>query len=243
MSYDRAITVFSPNGELLQVQYASEAVSKGSCTLGVRGEDCVVLVCEQKAVPVLQVGRVQRKMLNLDDNIAVSFAGLGADARVLLNLVRDELQVYRLNFSDDPTPEWAARYIARIQQKYTSKGGRRPYGLSTLVAGFNNSGKPELYQTEPNGTYTAWKATAIGRNFKAPLDHLESKYSSNLDKLATQKLAIRSILQITEANVNNIEVFTVTKEGIVPMKNEELEPLLKELDDTEERMKKLKVEN
>lgn len=241
MSYDRAITVFSPNGELLQVQYASEAVNKGQCTLGVRGKDCIVLACEQKSVPKLQVSN-SKKMMCLDDKIAVTFAGLGADARVLLNNVRDELQVYRLNFSDDPSPEWAARYIARIQQKYTTRGGRRPYGLATLVAGFNSDKKPELYQTDPNGTYTGWKATAIGHNFKNPLDHLEAQYQENMNELTTQKLAIRAILQTTEANIDNIQVYTIKEDGIYPMSNEVLGPLLSELDDTEERLKKLHME-
>lgn len=242
MSYDRAITVFSPDGHLLQVEYASEAVNKGSCTLGVRGADCVVLAVEKKAVPTLQDPRTVRKILNLDGKICFAFAGLTADARVLCNIARQELQVYRLNFGDDPSPEYTARFLARMQQKYTHKGGRRPFGIGTLIAGFDTDKKPQLYQTDPNGTYTGWKAAALGMNHKTPLDYLEKNYKEGLDCLATKKLAIKALLEICEANKDNIEVMVITKEGNSLMSDAELEPLLKELDDTEERMKKLQAE-
>lgn len=242
MSYDRAITVFSPDGHLLQVEYASEAVNKGSCTLGVRGKDCIVLAVEKKAVPMLQDPRTVRKILKLDEKVVMAFAGLTADARVLCNIAREELQVYRLNFADDPSPEWTARYIARMQQKYTHKGGRRPYGIGTLIAGFSTSGIPQMYQTDPNGTYTGWKAAALGANHKTPLDYLEKNYKEDMDASATKKLAIRALLEICEASTNNIEIMVLTKNGNEFMSDAELEPLLKELDDTEERMRKLKME-
>ncbi|CAD7961222.1 unnamed protein product [Amoebophrya sp. A120] len=239
MSYDRAITVFSPDGQLLQVEYANEAVKRGSCTIGVRGKDCVILAVEKKAVPLLQDPRTVRKILDLDGKICLAFAGLNADARVLVNRTRVELQSYRLNYEDAPTVEYVARYLAATQQKYTHRGGARPFGIGTLVAGFNRDHEPELYQTDPNGTYTGWKATAIGQNFKTPLDLLEKKWEEGMTELATKKLAIKALLEICEANVQNMEIMIIRPNGGEFMTDAELEPLLKELDDTEERRKKL----
>lgn len=239
MSYDRAITVFSPDGQLFQVQYAMEAVKKGSCAIGVKGKEVVVLAVEKKATPKLQDPRTVRKIVKVDDYITLAFAGLQADARVLVNKARIECQSYRLNYEDKPTVEYVSRFIARTQQKYTHRGGWRPFGISTLVAGFNNAGEPELYQTDPSGCYYGYKAVAVGNNFKTPMDFLEKKWDENLKEEDTIKLAVRALLEICEANAQNIEVYVVDKTGGRFLELSEVEPLVKELDDTPERLKKL----
>merc|ERR1712137_1527633 len=220
-------------------EYALEAVRRGSTTVGVRGADCVVLAVEKKATPKLQDPRTIRKILMVDDNIALAFSGLQADARVLVNKARVECQSYRLNVEVNPTVDYVARFLARTQQKYTHKGGVRPFGISTLVAGIDNQGEAALYQTDPSGTHYAWKATAVGKNSKTVSDFFEKKYEEDSEKAL--RLAIKGLLEVTEASGQNIEVIMVKKGSPVKWYTaEELEPLIKELDDTAEKIAKLK---
>ena len=140
--------------------------------------------------------RSVRKIVNLDNHIALACAGLKADARVLINKARIECQSHRLTVEDPATVEYITRYIAGLQQKYTQSGGVRPFGLSTLIIGFDPyTGAPSLYQTDPSGTFSAWKANATGRNSNSLREFLEKNYKETSGQ-ETVKLAIRALLEV-----------------------------------------------
>jgi 20S proteasome subunit alpha 4 len=96
---------------------------------------------------------------------------------VLINRARVECQNHRLTVEDPITVQYITRYIAGLQQKYTQSGAVRPFSLSTLIVGFDPyTDKPALYQTDPSGTFSIWKANATGRNSNSMREFLEKNY-------------------------------------------------------------------
>uniref|UniRef100_A0A4W3GWP6 Proteasome subunit alpha type n=1 Tax=Callorhinchus milii TaxID=7868 RepID=A0A4W3GWP6_CALMI len=217
--YDRAITVFSPDGHLFQVEYAQEAVKKGSTAVGIRGKDIVVLGVEKKSVAKLQEERTVRKICALDEHVCMAFAvytlfiGLNSDARIVINRARVECQSHKLTVEDPVTVEYITRYIATLKQRYTQSNGRRPFGISALIVGFDYDGTPRLYQTDPSGTYQAWKANAIGRSAKTVREFLEKNYTDEAiaSDNDTIKLAIKALLEVVQSGGKNIELAVIRR--------------------------------
>jgi len=235
--YDSAITVFSPDGHLFQVEYAQEAVKKGSTAVAVRGKDLVVLCVEKKAVAKLQEDRTVRKIALLDEHVAMAFAGLTADARILINRARVECQSHRLTVEDPVTLEYITRYIATLKQKYTQSNGRRPFGLSTLLVGFDMDGTPRLYQTDPSGTYHEWKANAIGRSAKTVREFLEKHYEADAvaDEQGAVKLALKALVEVVQSGSKNMEVAVMRRgERLTMLEPDAIEIYITQIDKEKE---------
>jgi len=259
MSYDRAITVFSPDGHLFQVEYAMEAVRRGSTAIGIKGKDCVVLAVERRALAKLQDPRTIRKIVPLDTSTTLAFSGLTADARVLIHKARLEAQSYRLTCEDDPSVEYLARHIARTQQKYTQRGGVRPFGISSLIAGFDSvdvdvdvivetdtetegesktestttstQRRPVLYQTDPAGTHSRWNAQVIGgRNAKSLREFLEKNYTQDMSEQDAVKLGIQSLLEVVDSGAKNMEICVVRETEKVVLEEKEVDEVVKAIE-------------
>lgn len=226
MSYDRAITVFSPDGHLLQVEHALEAVKKGGCAVAIKSKGFAVLAVEKKNIPKLQNPKTTEKLVKLDKHNCLAFAGLNADARVLVNKTRLECQRYYLNMSEDAPVDYIAKYVAKVQQKFTHRGGVRPFGIATLIVGFKNNKDICIYQTEPSGIYAAWKAQAIGKNAKIVQEFLEKNYKEDMEKDECILLTLKAIFEVVELSSKNVEVAILTFDELKFIEEEQINALV-----------------
>lgn len=135
---------------------------------------------------------------------------------------RQEAQSYRLTCEDAPSIEYMARYIAKTQQAFTQRGGVRPFGVSSMITGFSPDGSPQLYLTDPAGTFSAWKANCIGgRNEKAVKEFLEKNWTQGLEENEAVRLAVKALLEVVDSGSKNMEVAIMRRGSAVVMMPEE----------------------
>ena len=197
-AYDRGVTVFSPNGRLYQVEYAREAVERGAPAVGVAYDSGVVLAANGRRRSPLQDPDSVEKLHAVDDRIGIATAGHVADARRLVDRARVRAQEERLRYGEPITVEALAKALADLVQETTQTGGSRPFGAALLVAGVDDRG-PSLYQVDPSGTPSGWRATAVGGD-GALVSHLERRYEDCLDEAAAAELAVDALREGTETD-------------------------------------------
>jgi len=229
--YDTAVTRFSPDGHLFQVNYAFEAVNRGACALGIKTKDSVILGVERKAMPKLQESSTIKKITQIDSHLAMAYAGLTSDARQLTQRAVLECQQYRLTYDQQPTVTYIAKYLAKLKQSYTQLGGRRPFGLSTLIIGYDHAKTPMLYLTEPSGSYSMWKAAAIGHGNKAATELLEKKFKDEISHDEGVRLAIEALLEVVEGGNKNMEIaYMKNDEKLKTLTDEEVKTIIEKIE-------------
>jgi proteasome alpha subunit len=218
--YDRAITVFSPDGKLFQVQYAQEAVKRGLTALGIKIKDGVVLAAE-KRFPTKLVEEVSiEKIFQVDEHIGAAASGLIADARVLIDNARIEAQVNRLRYDEAINVQTLAKRIGDVKQLYTQHGGVRPFGVRLLIAGIDGNG-PHLFETDPSGVVAAYKAHAIGGGEPTVREIIERKYDENMEMDNAILLGLEALREIIEGEIQPDKV----EMAIIPTKTKNFRKL------------------
>jgi len=211
-AYDRGVTVFSPDGRLYQVEYAREAVKRGSPAVGVTGAEAVVLASRGRPrSPLMEPDSIE-KLHDLDDRLGVASAGHVADARRLVDAGRQYAQRERLRYGEPPGVEPLAKAVADFIQESTQTGGSRPFGAALLVGGVVDDG-PALYQIDPSGTPDAWRAAAVGRGSETIRDHLETEYEPGLATDAARSLALGALAAGTDDGLSAEEVDLAVLDG------------------------------
>ena len=213
-AYDRGITIFSPDGRLYQVEYAREAVKRGTASIGVRTEDGVVIVVDKRIRSPLMERDSVEKIHKADDHVGIASAGHVADARQLIDFARQRAQVNQLRYGEPIAVETLTKEVTDYIQQYTQVGGARPFGVALIIAGIAD-GEPRLYETAPSGTPYEWQALAIGADRGDLRQYLEENYRESLDLDGGVGLALEALASVKEGGLEpqGIGVATIDVES------------------------------
>ncbi len=223
MGYDRAITMFSPDGRLLQVEYAKRTVKLGNTAVGITCEDGVILVTDKRLVDKLVVPDTVEKIFKVDDHMMATAAGILSDARVLFERSQLKAQQHRIDYGTPIDTLAVVKDICNLKQLCTQSGGLRPFGVSTLVAGVDEKG-PSLFETDPTGLYYQYKATVIGEGEQEGKEILHKEYKESIKIEDGLKLSLKIMKKILDDKFNLERIDA----AIIPKDKEEIEKVTKE---------------
>lgn len=230
MGYDRTATMFSPEGHLLQVEYAEKTVRLGSSSIGMVCVDGVFILADKRVEDKLIVQNSASKIYEIDSHIIASVAGIVSDARVLIERAQVLAQQNRVTYDSPVEPEIIVKELSNIKQQFTQYGGARPFGVSLMVAGVNEK-KAELFTSDVTGNYFHYYANAIGEKDKEIKEKLREKYNQNLNIKKGVKLALDILKEIKgkEFDISKFELgYIKSDEGIINrVEGEEINNIIK----------------
>jgi len=230
-AYDRAITVFSPDGRLFQVEYAMELVNRGATIMGIQCTEGVVLGSEEN-IEALEEAEYSWKIFKVDEHVGAAIVGLSSDARILIDQARIYAQSNKLTYDEPIDVEVVTKRICDIQQMYTQHAGVRPFGVSLIFSGVDKTGN-HVFGTHPSGTYRGYKATALGAGRETVLAILKDEYRENLSLEETIKFTVKCLVKALEARQLQprikIAIIPAETKQLQMLTDEKLESYIKEL--------------
>ena len=232
MGYDRASIVFSPDGRLLQVEYAKKAVEQGTTAIGMTCKDGAVLIADKRIVDKFIVPSSVEKVFQVDDHIAVTATGYLMDGRVVAEKAQIIAQQHKVTYDTNIDTLSLVKEISNMKQAFTQYGGARPFGVSLLFIGVDDDG-PRLFGTEPTGIYFEYVATAVGEGESEAEEMLKKEYKEGMSMDDSIKLGIKILKKVLgrDFDVERVEVAFVRKEDrqYGKLKKEDIENVVNKL--------------
>ena len=193
----------------MQIEHALAAVAQGVTSLGIKASNGIVIATERKAPSALVEVKTIEKISRLTPDIGVVYSGIGPDFRVLVDKARKSTHAnYKRVYEEYPPTRILVQDIARVMQEATQSGGVRPFGVSILVAGWDEHHGPQLYQVDPSGSYFPWKATAIGKGAISAKTFLEKRFNDEMvleDAIHTALLTLKENFE-GEISADTVEI-------------------------------------
>ncbi|HWR26816.1 MAG TPA: archaeal proteasome endopeptidase complex subunit alpha [Candidatus Thermoplasmatota archaeon] len=199
--YDEASTIFSPDGRLYQVEYAREAVKKGSTTMGFKWKDGVLLLAHKPETSRLVNLRSLEKIYQIDSHIACVATGLVADGRHLVEIAREEAQWNKVRYDEPISVKELVNILCEYKHMYTQFDGVRPFGVVLLIGGIDTTGK-HLFSTDPSGAYLGYKAVCEGKKSNDAMTQFTKNYTMDISLQQALELGFQTMKKITKPKFN-----------------------------------------
>lgn len=167
---------YGPEGRLVLVDSALEAVKRGSTTIGIKTPSFALLASHIK--PVRSLIDPAEKIFAIDGHVGATGSGYIGDILQLIEELRLEAQKHRLNFESPIDVGSLAKHLGSFLHNYTIYAVR-PQAASVIVAGVDQMGI-QLYQVDPSGTFMRGSGFAIGQSSDIALDVLGREYSADM---------------------------------------------------------------
>lgn len=227
--YDGAITIFSPEGRIYQVEYALELVKRGSPIVGIKSPEGIVLVALEPRLSKLAAPSNSKKIYKIEDHVGVALSGLSPDARVLIRQARYAAQGNIMTYDEPIDIEDLTSSVGDLLQRYTQNAGARPFGVSLLFGGVDDH-RISLISTDPSGSYRGYKATAIGRNSDKAKKVLSEQYREGLTLDEAVALAVEALKEAADEDLSvvnlNIAVISAETKKFKTLSDEEKKKFL-----------------
>ncbi|MBS3159391.1 archaeal proteasome endopeptidase complex subunit alpha [Candidatus Woesearchaeota archaeon] len=229
MGYDRSSTMFSPDGRLLQVEYAKKAVRQGTISVGVVCKDGVLLIGDKRLLDKLVVSKSIEKVFKIDDHVVAVATGYLMDGRVLIERAQLMAQQHKITYDTEVDILSLVKEIANIKQAYTQYGGSRPFGVSIMFGGVDDEG-PQLFVTDVTGMYFEYKATAVGENYQQVKEILDKEYQDNMTMEDGLKMSLNALKTVFSGDfdIDKLDCIYIHKtNGIMRFKSENLKKIIR----------------
>lgn len=206
MGYDRAATMFSPDGHILQVEYAEKTVRLGSASMGLVCSDGVLIIADKRVNDSLMVAESGNKITEIDHHIMGTAAGILSDSRILMDRAQLIAQQHRVTYDSPVEVVSIIKDLSDIKQQYTQHPGVRPFGVAVMIAGIDV--KNRVYVSDITGNYFEFYATAIGENDEKLKEALRKVYKPSLkveDAIKTGLMIFKEV-KVKDFNIDNFDV-------------------------------------
>ncbi|CEP22596.1 K02729 20S proteasome subunit alpha 5 [Cyberlindnera jadinii] len=240
--YDRGVSTFSPEGRLFQVEYSLEAIKLGSTAIGIATSEGVVLGVEKRVTSSLLESSSIEKIIEIDSHVGCAMSGLTADARSMIDHARVSSVNHSLYYDEPIGIESLTQSVADLALRFGEGASgeerlmSRPFGVALLVAGVDKEKGPQLYHTEPSGTFYRYEAKAIGSGSEGAQAELQNEYHSSLTLKEAEVLILKILKQVMEEKLdeNNVQLSSVTEaDGFKIYPNEVTADIIKVLKEQE----------